>query len=104
MAKTKATHHVVFILAQIHGPECADMLRYDACVPANEENAHKMSQAMSSGEATWVIFRRFVALGAPTEPTVGRWKSFNIPCVNQEFKDYDSAADFFTTLEAKRAV
>jgi hypothetical protein len=91
MAKTKATHHVVFILVQIHGPGAIDMLRYDCAAPASEHESGLMERAFGGAGGTWVIFKRFVTLGAPTEPNVERWKSFNIPCIDQAFESYSDA-------------
>jgi hypothetical protein len=93
MAKTKATHHVVFILAQIHGPGAIDMLRYDTCCPASEHESGLMERAFGGAGATWVILKRFVALGAPKEPNAARWNSFNVPCVEQAFESYQAAED-----------
>jgi len=94
----KATHHVVFIVAEVHGPEVADMLRYDSVVPANEEEANKMARAIRGGRNSRIIFRRFVALGAPVDPTVGRWKSFNMLCHPQVFDTFVDAEKFVTSL------
>ena len=91
MAKIKATHHVVFILAQIHGLGAIDMFRYDTCCPANESESGLMERAFGGAGATWVVLKRFVTLGAPKEPNVARWKSFNIPCLNQAFVGYSDA-------------
>ena len=87
MAKTKATHHVVFILAQIHGPGAIDMLRYDTCCPASESESGLMERAFGGAGATWVILKRFVALGAPKEPNDARWNSL------QAFESYQAAED-----------
>jgi hypothetical protein len=91
MAKPKATHHAVFIVAHIHSADAADMLRYDNCCPANEENAHKMARAMRQDGADWIILKRFVALGAPKEPNHMRWKSFNIRCLPKAFDEFVTA-------------
>lgn len=102
MAKPKATHHVVFIVVQVRGPEVADMLRYDNCCPANEEHAHKLSRALGREGGDWVILKRFVALGAPKEPTHERWKSFSIECIPQAFESFYDAEDFLSALVAKK--
>lgn len=91
MPRIKATHHMVFIAAKVHGPEVADMMRYDNCAPANEEHAHKLVRAISGNGAEWVVFKRFVLLGAPIPPNVGRWKSFNIPCIPSVFETVNDA-------------
>lgn len=91
MARIKATHHMVFIAAKVHGPEVADMMRYDSCAPANEEQAHKLVKAISGDGAVWVVFKRFVMVGAPTHPTVMRWKSFNIICIPSVFETVSEA-------------
>ena len=93
MAKVKATHHVVFILAQIHGPGAIDMFRYDCCCPANESESGLMNRALGGAGATWVVLKRFVTLGAPKEPNATRWNSFNVPCVEQAFESYQAAED-----------
>jgi hypothetical protein len=94
----KATHHVVFIVAEVHGPEVADMLRYENAVPANEDEANKMARAIRSGRNSRIIFRRFVTLGAPVDPTVGRWKSFNMLCHPQAFSTFVDAEKFVSSL------
>lgn len=91
MAKTKATHHVVFIAANIHGPGLVDCLRYDNCCPASEAESYKLERALHQQGAHWIIFRRFVAVGAPSEPVVARWKSFGIECLPTAFSTYYEA-------------
>lgn len=91
MPRIKATHHMVFIAAKVHGPEIMDMLRYDSCSPGNEEHAHKLVRAISGEGAEWVVFKRFVAVGAPVNPNVGRWKSFNSMCIPSVFETVQDA-------------
>ena len=91
MARPKATHHAVFIVAHIHGPEVADMLRYDNCCPANEVNAHKLVRAFSRDEGDWIVLKRFVPVGAPKDPNYERWNSFNIICLPKAYESFDEA-------------
>lgn len=100
MARIKATHHMVFIAARVHGPEVADMMRYDSCAPANEEHAHKLAKAISGDGAQWVVFKRFVMVGAPALPTVGRWKSFNILCIPSVFETVSAAEARISHVES----
>lgn len=101
MAKPKATHHAVFIVAHIHSADAADMLRYDNCCPANEENAHKLARALKQEKADWIVLKRFVALGAPKEPNHARWKSFNIQCLPQAFESFGDAELAIKAVSAK---
>lgn len=93
MRAKKATHYVVFIAAQIHGPGYEDMLRYDNACPASESESAKLEHAVHGDGAAWIIFRRFVMAGGKVEPTVERWKSFGIPCLPEVFEEYFSAED-----------
>lgn len=74
------------------------MLRYDNCCPANENEAHRLDRAMRGDEqgfeSDWIIFKRFVAEGAPVDPTWERWKSFNITCAQKAFDEYGTAEEF----------
>ena len=102
MARIKATHHVVFILVHGLGPEIADMLRYDSCAPADEPEAHKLRRAIAGdGPAEWIILKRYVPVGAPTEPTVGRWPGFGYvayPTAFNDFYEADGARDGLKSL------
>lgn len=51
-----------------------DMMRYDRCVPATEEDAHKLERVEGTGEAVDVTFVRFAMNPGP--PTEARWPGF----------------------------
>jgi hypothetical protein len=65
-----------------------DMLRYDNCCPASEEESVKLERVGSHGLAATkpeehvVVFRRFSRNGEG--PTVGRWKSFGCDVLSWE--------------------
>jgi hypothetical protein len=92
MGHKKATHYVVYVLARVHSAACVDMLRYDSCCPASERESGELEHALRTGEATWVIMRRFVQPGAPEDPTVERWRSFNAGCHPKALQTYHAAA------------
>lgn len=55
-----------------------DMMRYDNCVPATEQEAGKLERIAlqcATPEDHTVTFRRFS--NTPEGPTAGRWASFN---------------------------
>ena len=86
------TYRKVFIIAQVHSTYCAEMMRYDTCCPASEEDAFLMINAMRPGnKAEWVIFKRFVRQDTIKEPSVGRWKSFNMCCLPKAYNGYEAA-------------
>jgi len=91
MPRTKLTHAVFFIVAQIRGLGFLDMTRYDTCCPATEEESARIERACSGDGARWVIFRRFVPAGVTPAPCLGRWASFNIKVLPQAFQSYGEA-------------
>ena len=102
MAKPKATHCTVFIIAQIHSHAIADMLRYDKCCPATEVESRKLERSLGSNENNWIILQKFYPLGGKIEPSVDRWKSFGTTCIPQYFTEYHDAEEFLALLEAKK--
>lgn len=65
-----------------------DMLRYDSCCPATEEDAHKIGRVMDGGgePADRVIrLRRFAAADVPA--TEGRWRSFGCHVLDERNPD-----------------
>lgn len=94
MPTPKATHRLVFIVAQIHGPGLIDMLRYDKCFPASERESAKLERAIGGAgrnQTEWVVFSRAVPMGVPAEPCVDRWRSFNITCLPKAYVSLDEA-------------
>lgn len=63
-----------------------DMMRYDNCVPATEQDAGKLERVAggySDDPADRVVeFRRFAR--TPGGPTADRWRSFNCEIVSWE--------------------
>lgn len=73
----KESRYVSLVAVAINGPGVIDMLRYDTCVPATEEDAHKIARVVAyEGEPgdRLVVLRRFAANA--DGPTEGRWRSF----------------------------
>ncbi len=53
-----------------------DMLRYDGCFPASEEESRKLADALSPAPKPWRIrLGRYVECRGDM-PTIARWKSF----------------------------
>lgn len=92
--KSHASYVQVYMAARGHG-SCADMMRYDSAVPADEGQAHKLDGCAEAGsKEQWVIFRRFVKTGAKLQPSVERWKSFGweaYPAVYWEIRPLEEA-------------
>lgn len=109
--RAKPTHHVVIIRARGGGVVGAiDMMRYDSCSPATEQDSAKLERRLHTREEThldgvkqpdpWVYFRRFVQDGAPKPPNVERWRSFGWECWPQPF-DSIGEAESYAILEAR---
>jgi hypothetical protein len=53
-----------------------DMLRYDRCCPATEEDGHKLDRAIAGRRAETIRMVRFYPVGGRRGPNVDRWRSF----------------------------
>jgi len=76
---TKTTVYVQKIVVEGSGSFPHDMLRYDNCVPMNENEIHKMVMTPRDGneyfkERRQVTLVRYSYNGEP--PTDARWRSF----------------------------
>jgi len=100
-AKSAASHEMVFIAVfGTPGSEPpVDMLRYDSCVPADEGQAMKLQR---QGVEGWIIFKRFVAVGATLKPSVDRWHSFGFECLSTVFKSFADAEKAATEHHARK--
>lgn len=65
------------LAVHVTGPGVIEMMRYDTCYPATEEDAHKLIRVCGgdgSPDDHLVVFMRSAA--ADNAPTEGRWRSF----------------------------
>lgn len=74
-----------------------DMLRYDHCVPATEQDADTMGRTSYDAQRV-VILKRY--RGIPGYWTPARWKSFGWPLIVQA----DPGADSDNWLEVMKAI
>jgi hypothetical protein len=58
-----------------------DMLRYDRCWPASEQDSYKMSRDWAEGVRDVVLLTDHDRIW---QPTVGRWRSFTWEVVSSE--------------------
>lgn len=89
MARAKPTHAAfTFYVKPMHKiphPFPIDMLRRDHCVPATEQDAHRIENLMWAKRESVddppeseriVALTRFYPVGSNPAPTLGRWESF----------------------------
>jgi hypothetical protein len=72
-----------------------DMLRYDGCIPASEQNSYRIANTMTwegrqtakveTGDGSVVIELRKSTTNKHWKPTEGRWNSFNWAIVPGSF-------------------
>lgn len=99
--KIKATHGMVFFAVQVRNRFYLDMLRYDSCVPLNEEESNKLESVRDFTSRQWVIFRKYVISGGSAEPVADRWASFGHICMPESFKTADearNAAEYYNRM------
>jgi hypothetical protein len=93
--KRRASHLCVFLVVRGKGINGGifDMMRYDNCTPATEVEAGKLEAMLYPGDRIpqWIVLRRFVPVGGPVDPTVGRWESFGWECDRRAFNEFADA-------------
>lgn len=70
---------------------CVDMMRYDSCFPATEEDAHKLGRLMSSDgtpDDHIIAFMRCSRNELPA--TEGRWRSFNCTILDERHPEAET--------------
>lgn len=100
MKPKKVTCYASFIVVRGRVASMVDMLRYDTCFPANEQQSAKMWASFSTGrpaECVVVLLRR--ALN-DNPVTVERWRSFNCEVLGQ-FDNFGDAERLASEAQSK---
>lgn len=94
----KPTHRCVFLVVRGKGISGGifDMMRYDNCTPATEQESGKLEKLLWADRdegvrSEWIVMRRFVETGARVDPTVDRWLSFGWECDQRAFEFFSDA-------------
>lgn len=76
---------------------CVDMMRYDSCYPATEEDAHKLGRLMwgstvdpnlATSDDHIITFTRCARNNLPA--TEGRWRSFNCVVLDERHPEAEA--------------
>lgn len=84
----KEYRHVSILTIHASGPDFWDMLRYDRCCPATEEESYKINRLVyGSARPEDHIIRlcRYAAAAIPA--TAGRWKTYGCTVLDERNPD-----------------
>lgn len=77
---------ILTVRACSHG--LIDMMRYDRCVPATEEDAHKINRIMQDSTTEDDRIVRLIRYSAnDSKATVGRWESYGCMVLDERNPD-----------------
>jgi hypothetical protein len=90
----KETRYVSVLTVRASGHGLIDMMRYDRCCPATEEDAHKINRIMTDSDIEGDCLVRLIRYSANNLPaTRDRWASYACEVLDERSPDDEPLSD-----------